>query len=452
MTVDLLGGADDAVALIDAATDARVTYRALRARAAALGAELAAAAGPGGVCFAFVGNDRASIELFVAALGAGVPIALFDRRLDPALAAALVAHYQPEVVRGLDLPAGGGGAPAHPQLALLLSTSGTTGSRKLVRLGGAAVAANARAIAAALGLGPGEVAPTSLPVHYSYGLSVVTSHLVAGATVLVTDDGLLGEGFWAACRRHGATSLAGVPYSYQVLARLDLAKLAPPSLRTLTQAGGALAPAQVRRFHDLAAARGGRLFVMYGQTEACARIAVLPPAELPARAGAVGRAVPGGAVRIEVDGRPAAPDEIGDVIYAGPNVMTGYAEARADLARGDEQRGELRTGDRGRLDADGHLWIVGRSARLAKVFGVRVSLDELEALAAAAVPAGAAVAAVADGDRVRLHVEGGGDAAALVAHLAARTGLHPSGFAVTTAAHLPRLASGKLDYRALEAP
>jgi acyl-coenzyme A synthetase/AMP-(fatty) acid ligase len=235
-----------------------------------------------------------------------------------------------------------------------------------------------------------------------------------------------------------------------MLARLELDRLAPPTLTTLTQAGGALAPALIDRFHRIATARGGRLYVMYGQTEACARIAVLPPTELPARLGAVGVAVPGSQLRVEVDGRAAAPGELGDVVFAGPSVMMGYATDRADLARGDELGGVLATGDRGHLDADGHLWLAGRAGRFAKLFGVRINLDELEALAAAAVPTGGAVAAVAAGDRIRLCVEGAADAAAVRAQIAARTGLHGSGFAVEIVARLPRLPSGKLDYRTLE--
>ena len=182
-----------------------------------------------------------------------------------------------------------------------------------------------------------------------------------------------------------------------MLRRLDLGKLAPPSLRTLTQAGGRLDPALVRHFHGVAAARGGRLFVMYGQTEATARISVLSPDELPAHAGSVGRALPGGALAIDPDG---------EVIYRGPNVMMGYAEDRADLARGDELGGVLRTGDLGRLDADGRLWITGRVKRIAKVFGLRVNLDELEAWLRGQ-PDAPVVAAIAGDDKLRVFVEGG---------------------------------------------
>lgn len=435
----------DAIALIDAATATPVTYGELGARVAAAAAALQARAA-GGIAFLCCRNDVATIVDYLAALTAAVPVVLLDARLDAAALGALIARYQPEVVlgRAVDGPPAAPGPRPHPALALLLSTSGSTGSPRLVRLSRAAVDANAHAIAAALGLGPTEVAPTSLPLHYSYGLSVVNSHLAVGATVLVTDAGLVSDEFWRACRAHGATSLAGVPYSYQMLRRLDLGKLAPPSLRTLTQAGGRLDPALVRHFHGVATARGGRLFVMYGQTEATARISVLAPDDLPAHAGAVGRALPGGALEIDPDG---------EVIYRGPNVMMGYAEDRADLARGDELGGVLRTGDLGRLDDDGRLWITGRVKRIAKVFGLRVNLDEIEAWLRAQ-PGVPAAAAVAGDDRLRVFVEGGTpETLAELRHaLAAKVGAHATGFEVTGVAALPRLASGKIDYPQLEAP
>jgi acyl-coenzyme A synthetase/AMP-(fatty) acid ligase len=420
-----------------------VSYGELRARVDAAATALAARAG-GGIAFLCCQNDVATVVDYLAALTAGVPVVLLDARLAAAALDALVARYQPAVVlgRAVALPPPTPRPAPHPALALLLSTSGSTGSPRLVRLSRAAVEANARAIAAALALGPGEVAPTSLPLHYSYGLSVVNSHLVVGATLLLTDAGLVSDEFWRACREHGATSLAGVPYSYQMLRRLDLGKLAPPSLRTLTQAGGRLDPALVRHFHGVAAARGGRLFVMYGQTEATARISVLSPdgcPRTPARSARAAR-------------RALAVISRQRVIYRGPNVMMGYAEDRADLARGDELGGVLRTGDLGRLDADGRLWITGRVKRIAKVFGLRVNLDELEAWLRGQ-PDAPVVAAIAGDDKLRVFVEGGApDAlAAIKRALASHTGAHVTGFEVVGVAALPRLASGKIDYAQLEA-
>jgi acyl-coenzyme A synthetase/AMP-(fatty) acid ligase len=466
----LLGGRADDVALIDAAGGAKVTYGELAARVDAAAKKLVRDA-EGDVAFVFASNDVATVVELLAGFAARVPVALFDPRMADDVMDELRTRYRPGTIRGkrtppettgvagqkrstttttTTTPAGKGEraeskAAMHPELGLLLSTSGSTGSPKLVRLARGAVVANAKAIAETLALGPGEVAPTSLPLHYSYGLSVLSSHLAAGATVLLTNDGLLTEAFWTACRAHRVTSLAGVPYSYLMLRRIDLDRVAPPTLRTFTQAGGRLDPTLVRHYHAKAVARGGRLYVMYGQTEATARIAVLPPAELPARAGSVGRAIPGGSLTIDD----------GEVVYRGPNVMMGYALTRADLAHGDELGGELRTGDLGRLDDDGFLWITGRSRRIAKVFGLRVNLDELEALARAAAD-GLELAAIGDDDRVVVFLAGAGAASAHLAVVRAaitgRLGLHPTGIVVTAVAALPRLASGKIDYGALEVP
>lgn len=432
-----LGGAPDAVALTDGA-GGQLRYRELEDAIDRAARSLVAEAA-GGLLLLFARNDVATIVELLAALRCGVPVALVSATLSDERAAALIARYRPTAVRGRELAPTSGGPRPHEQLGLLLSTSGSTGHPKLVRLTRAAVEANARAIALALALGPGEVAPTNLPIHYSYGLSIVTSHLAVGATVLVTEAGLLEPSFWEACRAAGATSLAGVPYSYQLLRRLDLARVAPPSLRTLTQAGGRLDPTLVRHFAQVATERGGGLYVMYGQTEATARIAVLPPGELPVAAGSVGWAVPGGAIEI-VDG---------EVVYRGANVMLGYALGADDLARGDELGGVLRTGDRGHLDEAGRLWLTGRLGRLGKVFGLRVDLDELEAVARAQ-PGVAAAATRAGDDRIELVVEGEPAVVAAVrAALAAHVGVHASGFVVTAVDSLPRLPSGKVDYSAL---
>jgi acyl-CoA synthetase (AMP-forming)/AMP-acid ligase II len=280
---------------------------------------------------------------------------------------------------------------------------------------------------------------------------VVTSHLAAGATVVVTSDGVVSDGVLARVsrprgdlvRRRAVLVPAPAPPRARSPRAVELAHADPGRRRH--------DPALVAQYHAIGAARGGGLHVMYGQTEACARIAVLPPSELPARAGAVGRAVADTAIAIEHDGVAVAPGEIGEVIVRGPGVMLGYADTRDDLARGDEQGGVLATGDLGRLDADGVLWLTGRTRRFAKVFGVRVSLDDIEALAAAALTTAPPLAAVAAGERIKLVIEGEVDAAALGRALAERTGLHPSGFAVVTVAALPRLATGKPDYPRIEA-
>ncbi|RKF27014.1 AMP-binding protein [Micromonospora globbae] len=451
--------------LVDAATGRRLGGADLADRVADLAALLDDE--PPGVVFATAAADIDAVLRILAAWEAGRPVALLDPQITPAALRDLVGRFRPAVLLGAPAPGDGfqpaaaGLGPAwrrtgpagerpHPDLALLLTTSGSTGNPKLVRLSRTAVQANASAIATALGLDGDEVAPTTLPLHYTYGLSVLTSHLHAGATVLLARTGLTSRDFWTAVDRHGATSLAGVPYQYEMLRRLRFAPARHPRLRTLTQAGGRLHPELVADFHERMAAVGGRLFVMYGQTEATARMTVLPPDRLPGKLGSVGLPVPGGTVSIRADDgtETTEPDRVGEIVYRGANVMMGYAETAADLARPDELGGVLATGDLGRLDADGFLFVTGRIKRIAKVFGVRVNLDDVERSLGHHGP----VAAVAGADRLVVVVEGADPdrLAGIRAEVAAALGTHSSGVQVRGVDALPLTPTGKPDYRVLE--
>ncbi|MFC4111799.1 AMP-binding protein [Nonomuraea zeae] len=393
-----------------------------------------------GPLFCGMRSNLASVLRYLAAWQSGRPIALLDPDLSAGALAALAGRFKPAALLGFT-HAADGSPPArrdapdpHPDLAVLLATSGSTGNPKLVRLSRQAVLANAAAIASALSLVPDEIAPTSLPLHYSYGLSVLNSHLVAGASVMLTEAGLLERSFWTHLDAHRCTSLAAVPYQYEMLRRLRFDRAEHPALTTFTQAGGRLSPELVTEF----AGQCDRFYVMYGQTEATARIAVLPPDRLADKPGSAGVAIPGGRLSI---------DE-GEVVFHGPNVMMGYAETAADLARGDDLGGVLRTGDLGWLDADGFLHITGRSKRIAKIFGVRINLDDVERLLRDSGP----VAATSGDDRVTVWAEGldAAGCAGLARRLGAELRLHWSGFDVRGIDRLPLLATGKVDYRALE--
>jgi acyl-CoA synthetase (AMP-forming)/AMP-acid ligase II len=356
-----------------------------------------------------------AVARYLAALRLEKPVLLLDPDLDHS---ALIARYTTDDV--------------HPDLALLLTTSGSTGDPKLVRLSRPAVLANAGQVAGSLGVTGDDVAITTLPLFYSYGLSVLHSHLLRGATVVLERTGIMQKDFWAAVGEYGVTSLAFVPSQYEMLRRLRFDPARYPSVRTLTQAGGRLRTDLVTDFAARMDAVGGRMFVMYGQTEAGPRMACLPPDRLADRLGSVGRAMPGGAFAIED----------GEVVYRGPNVMMGYAETAADLARGDDLAGVLHTGDLGRLDDEGFLFITGRLKRMAKVFGVRINLDDVERH----FP----VAAVAGDDRLHVFTEDG-DVRALRSKIAEWLGTHFTGVDVRTISSLPLLPTGKIDYRALEA-
>jgi acyl-coenzyme A synthetase/AMP-(fatty) acid ligase len=328
----------------------------------------------------------------------------------------------------------------HPDLALLLSTSGSTGAPRLVRLSHANLLANASAIAGYLALTSDDRAVTSLPLHYCYGLSVLHSHLLVGAGVVVTDRSVVDRCFWDELRRHRVTSLAGVPHTFDLLQRAGFGDLDAPSLRAVTQAGGRLDPADVRRLARQGADQGWDLFVMYGQTEATARMAYLPPALALDHPGAIGIPIPGGALRLEPC--VGADDGVGELVYEGPNVMLGYADGPGDLALCATLE-ELRTGDLARRNEAGLYEIVGRRSRFAKVCGLRVDLDHVES-ALRAVGIGALCAS--DDEKVGV-VVCSADVHDVTAQVVAITGLPPTRIFVAAVDELPRLPNGKADHR-----
>ncbi|WP_438855392.1 AMP-binding protein [Agromyces sp. M3QZ16-3] len=446
--LDLLGGDPGDPALV--APAARVDYGELRDRVD----DRRSALGDGRrLVFLSGGNTVEAVVTYLAALAGGHPVLLLPAGIDGAALDALVGRYAPDVVvradeRGFELADASGRPPRalHPELALLASTSGSTGSPKLVRLSRTNVTANARSIADYLSLTPDDRAATTLPLGYCYGLSVVNSHLVAGGSLLLTDRSIVEPAFWDEFANLGASSFAGVPYTYDLLETTDFARRDLPDLRYVTQAGGRLAPDRVRALARLGRERGFDLYVMYGQTEATARMAYLPPALAESAAGAIGVPIPGGSFRID-DSVPGAAAGEGELVYSGPNVMMGYAESPADLARGPEVS-ELRTGDLARRRSDGLLEITGRLSRFVKSFGLRLDLDRVERLLAAD---GLEARSVAVDERLVAFVRHDRfvDAArdAVIRH----TGLPAHAFDVHALAEFPRTANGKPDHAALRA-
>ncbi len=386
-------------ALFDEEQDRWFTYGDLRAAADAFAERLG---GAKRLVFLFADNGFAPVAAYLGALRGGHAVFLATGDLDAELGVHLVETYGPDViwpasrippglpmrrhqVAGIGaigvLEAASPGPVPHRDLAVLLSTSGTTGSPKLARLSFSAVQANAASIAEYLEQGPDARPITSLPFAYSFGLSVVNSHLQVGASLVATNRPIILGEFWKLFRAQACTSFAGVPFTYQLLERIKFGTSDLPSLRAFTQAGGRLDPERQGRFHQLATAKGWRFYVMYGATEATARISYVPWDRLGGKLGSIGIAIPGGRLWVEDEGRAVEQaGAVGDIMYAGPNVMMGYAECRADLAKGDELGGILKPGDLGYRDADGYFYVTGRAKRFLKIFGLRVNLDEAETM------------------------------------------------------------------------
>lgn len=454
----LTAGDPAAPALLDPDTGT-IAYRELPARADGWTRTLAAGRKSLVVCFA--GRNSDTVLCWLAVLRLGHAVAMLDAGAAPAARDRFLAAYEPDFVawcpddgtRPPALPAGyrphaevgratvwrrtgEEGTEPHADLALVLSTSGSTGNPKAVRLSYRNVAANSASVAESLDVTAADRAATSLPLHFGYGLSVVTSHLIAGASAATIAARPTGRGFWRRFAEARCTSFPGVAPTFAMLWPMVAMLDRVPMLRTMTSSGSRLRDDLVLRWAEHLDRRGGRLFMMYGQTESTSRMTCLPPSCLPERVGSVGRPIPGGRVSI-VDG---------EIVYTGPNVMLGYAEDRADLAAGDVTGGVLHTGDLGRLDGE-FLHLTGRLKRIAKMLGLRVSLDDVERLFEDA----GAVAAVDGGDRgVLVYTDGPIDAVQKARHSVATELGVPAALLTVRAVHaLPRTPNGKLDYRAL---
>ncbi|MFZ7096196.1 class I adenylate-forming enzyme family protein [Luteimonas dalianensis] len=380
-----------------------------------------------------------------AAATAGVPALVLDPERDPT---GMFAGVDAVAAAGLPMP----DAAA---LAAILYTSGTTGAPKGVALSHRNLAANTDSILDYLQLGPEDSTVSVLPFYYAYGASVLHTHLAVGARVVLEDNTVFPHLVAGALARERATGFSGVPSTFALL--LDRGRLGDcdlSSLRYLTQAGGAMAPALTRRVRD--AFPGARLFVMYGQTEASARLTCLAPEQLDERPGSVGTPIAGVQIRVRREGgADAAPGEQGEVWARGDNIMTGYWNAPEATAAAVVD-GWLRTGDLGHLDADGFLWLAGRRADMIKTGAHRVHPQDVEEVIAE-LPGvrEVAVAGIDDallGQVVAAYLvtgPGAPDEMAVKAHCLRRLAGYKIPKRVAFVAELPKTASGKVRRAAL---
>ena len=343
--------------------------------------------------------------------------------------------------------------PLHEDLCLLLTTSGSTGSPKFVRQSYTNVLSNAGSIVEYLNLDETERPITTLPMNYTYGLSVINSHFLVGATLLLTDKGLMQKEFWNFFKEQEATSFGGVPYTYEMLERLRFFRMELPSLRYSTQAGGKLTPELHKKFAEYAQEKGAKFIVMYGQCEATARMGYLPAEKALEKCGSMGIAIPGGKFHlIGVNGQAVTePHVTGELVYEGANVTLGYAECGEDLMKGDERGGILKTGDMAQFDEDGYYYIVGRKKRFLKIYGNRVNLDEIDRLIKAKFNNIDGASAGVD-DHMYLYVTDEAIAEAVKSFVVTKTGINSAAFKTVVVDEIPKNDAGKILYKELFVP
>lgn len=424
--------------------------------------------------FSFCRNAAGSVAGYFGFLSNSIVPVLLDMHMEEELARKLLSIYQPAYLYlPIEMKEKFGTFPCiheqynycllqtnygvthhlYQELALLLTTSGSTGSPKFVRQSYKNIQSNAESIAQYLELDCTERPITTLPMNYTYGLSIINSHLLVGATILMTDKTLMEKGFWEFLKKEKATSFGGVPYTYEILKKLRFFRMDLPSLKTMTQAGGKLSPELHKEFAEYAREQKKHFVVMYGQTEATARMAYLPHEKSLEKYGSMGIAIPGGTFTlVDTEEKPITePDMTGELIYEGPNVTLGYAECIEDLEKGDERHGRLVTGDMAKMDSDGYFYIVGRKKRFLKIYGNRVNLDEIERMLKgefseydfACAGQDDRLYAFVTCDREEIQPE-------IRKFLAEKTGLNPKAFTIRYIEKIPKNEAGKTLYVKLE--
>lgn len=422
---------------------------------------------PRGLVFCLCSNEIGAIFGYLSSLDNSMPVALLDGSKAKENLSPLFDLYKPNyiwtkkgyfedcyevlyeyadyvLIRYSDFK-----HKLNQDLALLLTTSGSTGSPKLVRLSVKNILSNAESIAEYLKIDSGERPIMSLPIYYSYGLSVVNSHLIKGSTILLTCKSVLQKDFWTFMRDNRATSISGVPYTYEMLRRLRFSSMDLPFLKTMTQAGGKLNPVIVKEFIEDSQIKGRKFIVMYGQTEATARMSYTPSEKALEKAASIGIAIPGGKFRlIDNDGHDITTEGTdGELVYEGDNVSMGYAEAPEDLSKGNENNGILFTGDIARFDGDGYYYITGRKKRFVKIWGNRCNLDAIEQLVKELT---LNCACVGVDDLITVFVEVYNLDKEIPDFLSKKTGLNVRAFKVRHIVEIPKSASGKVQYSELQ--
>lgn len=412
-------------------------------------------------------NVYAAVAAYVACIENRIIPLLISEKMDHELLDNLIAWYRPQYLwlpeeKETAYPALSGrdgyklvktGYPAYPvnsELAMLLATSGSTGSPKLVRHSYRNLISNAQNVADVFGFSERERAMIDLPIHYTMGLNVASSNLYAGGTLMMTTHSILEKGYWDFFERAEITNMCGVPYSYEMLNRMKFFQKDHPSLKIIAEGGGKLTNELFGKLADYAVRYGKKFYATFGTSETTARLAFLEPGRAAEKTGSIGKAITGGRLfLVDDDGKEVEGEGSGELVYAGPNVTLGYARCREDLCRGDEFQGVYYTGDLARRDKEGFFFIEGRKSRFLKLFGHRVGLDETERMIRSQYHIECACAG--DDRHMKIYLTEMGHADEIRRFISMKTGIQISAFQVMELDRIPKNETGKILYQELPA-
>jgi len=415
-----------------------------------------------GLCFIYSDSKFRSVKVFLNFLDSRYTIVMLSAQLNEEFKGQLEQLYSPyyiydpertaisaykSVAAAADITLFQRISPVayyiHPDIRMLLSTSGSTGSPKLVKLSNKNLVSNTLAILDYLPVQPSDVVPLNVPVSFVYGLSVFNTNCLRASTIVCTGQDILRKEFWTDFKKYRFSTLSGVPYVYEMLYRIGFFKNDHPDLRYMTHSGGALSQPLTRLIAEYALQYDKLFYSQYGQTEAAGRMAYVPPADLLKKNGSIG--FPTSIGRFEIDERT------GELIYYGPNVSGGYAHCIEDLGS-FEHTGRLYTGDIARQDEEGYYYITGRKKRFIKLLGIRVNLDDIEQILRNAIGGGTFICTGIEDNLLSVtHLDNTLDEAVILQVLRDKLSIHPKMVRITYLDNVPLTHNGKIDYQQVAA-
>jgi len=430
---------------------------------------------PRSLIFIIANSSIKTIGLYVQALRSSAVVLLLDKSISSDYLQLLIDRFDPNIIAGEInqehnltgvlssdssdefslLTRHKNDLGIHKDIAILLTTSGSTSSPKLVKITYENLLYNTKSICSYLEIKPTDRHITTLPMNYTYGLSCINTHLLSGATVMLNEDSVVTRDFWSKVNTLKPTTMSGVPFTYEVIIKAKLlSTLGESSIIKLTQAGGRLSNKNKELLIRMCDKFSKLFYVMYGQTEATARISYVPPHAIKTKLESIGVPIPYGSLYIKSENGDltAKPNINGEIVYKGPNIFTGYASKLDDLQQ-LENIEFLETGDIGYSDSDGYFYITSRKSNFAKISGKRISLTDIDKIVE---QEGFQCVTISDNKKITINIEmknltstSHQSLNSIKALVCNRASLHPSHVSIRVINEIPRLTNGKINKKEL---
>ena len=334
-------------------------------------------------------------------------------------------------------------------IGLLVSTSGSTGSVKCVRQTYGNLNSNTLAIIKYLKLNETNTTITTLPLSYTFGMSIINTHLKVGSKILVTKKSLFEKKFWKVFKNNNINTIYGVPFTFEILDKLNFFLINNSNLKLIAQAGGKISENLQKKIGNYAKKYNKIFYVMYGQAEATTRISYLPYKNVLKKIGSIGVPIDGGRMSLVNNNKIVRKkNSIGEIVYEGKNVCMGYASSKSDINKNDEWDGKIFTGDLAKQDNDGYYFIVGRKKRFAKIYGKNINLDEIENLIKLKFDTSDA-AVISKGNKIIIYTSVKKLIKIIFIYITKVFDLNINSFEVIFLKKIPKLSNGKNNYNFL---